>query len=173
MWRIKWTGTTPFAKFKVSARANTSPLRQMPGVQIGFYRLLDSLTIRRRGPMFFQGNIMKKSNLIKLGIILSACSILAAGCAVEATGPGGAVAVSTDPGVLYADSAPPPIVDETVPIAPAPDYVWIGGGWVWGGNRWAWERGRWGRPPHPGARWVPHHYAYRNGHHTFVRGGWR
>jgi hypothetical protein len=147
---------------------------QMPGVRIGVCGLLDSLTIRRRGRMFFAGNIMKKSNLLKLGlIILSACSVLAAGCAVEARGPGGAVAVSAEPGIVYADSAPPPVVNESVGIAPGPDFVWIGGSWVWGGNRWGWERGRWEHPPRPDARWVAHHYEYRNGRHTFVRGRWR
>ncbi|HUD48971.1 MAG TPA: YXWGXW repeat-containing protein [Candidatus Baltobacteraceae bacterium] len=116
---------------------------------------------------------MKKSILIKLGSVLSACSIFAAGCAVEARGPGGAVAVSTDPGVVYADSAPPPAPYEAVTVAPGPDFVWIGGSWVWGGSHWDWQRGRWAQPPHPGAHWVADHYAYRGGRHTFVRGGWR
>jgi hypothetical protein len=116
---------------------------------------------------------MKKSILMNFGIILSACSLLAAGCAVEATGPGGGVAVSTEPGVIYADSAPPPVIDDPMPLAPGPDYIWVGGNWVWGGSRWNWERGRWAAPPHQGARWVPNHYAYRGGRHTFVRGGWR
>lgn len=116
---------------------------------------------------------MKNTSLIKLGIILSACSVLAAGCAVEASGPGGAVAVSTEPGIVYADSAPPPLIGEPVTVAPGPDFVWIGGGWVWGGNRWAWEKGRWEHPPHPGAHWAAGHYAYRDGRHTFVRGRWR
>jgi len=116
---------------------------------------------------------MNTSSLAKFGIIVSTCSVLAAGCAVEATGPDGTVAVSTQPGVVYADAAPPPIIDEPVPVMPGPDFVWVGGGWVWSGNRWAWEKGRWQRPPHPGAHWIPHHYAYVNGRHTFVRGRWR
>jgi hypothetical protein len=121
--------------------------------------------------MLLQG--MKKSNIIRLGLVLSTCSVLAAGCAVEARGPGGGVAVSTEPGVVYADAPPPAPLDETVTVSPGPDFVWIGGGWVWGGGRWDWERGHWDRPPHPGAHWVPHHYEYRNGRHTFVRGRWR
>jgi hypothetical protein len=116
---------------------------------------------------------MKNDTFIRFGTILSLCSLLVAGCAVEARGPGAEVAVSTEPGVVYADAAPPPPLEEAVPVAPAPDFVWIGGSWVWGGGRWDWERGRWSRPPHAGAHWVPHHYAYRNGRHTFVRGGWR
>jgi hypothetical protein len=123
--------------------------------------------------MFFQENFMKKSILIlKLGLVLSVCSILAPGCAVEATTPGATVAVSTDPGVVYAETAPPAVIVEPIPVSPGPSFVWVGGSWVWGGGRWSWEHGRWAVPPHPGARWAPHRYAYRNGRHTFVRGGW-
>jgi len=82
---------------------------------------------------------MKKSSLLKLGVFLSACSVLAAGCAVETPGPVDAVAVSTDSEVVYADSAPSPVIDDPVQ---GPDYSWIGGSWVWGGNRWDWERGQ-------------------------------
>jgi len=82
---------------------------------------------------------MKKSSLLKLGVILSACSVLAAGCAVEPRGPVDAVAVSADTEVDYADSATPPVIDDPVP---GPDYSWIDGSWVWGGNRWDWERGQ-------------------------------
>src|ERR1700677_1185492 len=57
---------------------------------------------------------MKKSCLIKFGIVLSICSVLGTGCAVGVRGPGGEVAVSTDPGVVYADSEPPPAYAETV-----------------------------------------------------------
>ncbi|HEY3912840.1 MAG TPA: hypothetical protein VGN61_00020 [Verrucomicrobiae bacterium] len=117
---------------------------------------------------------MKKAlTLLQLGAAVSICSLFAAGCAVEASGPGGTVAVSSEPGVVYADTAPPPPLDEVEPVSPGADYVWIGGSWIWGGGRWDWERGRWAMPPHPGAHWVAHHYEYRGGRHTFVRGGWR
>src|ERR1700677_4470514 len=111
---------------------------------------------------------MKKSCLIKFGIVLSICSVLGTGCAVGVRGPGGEVAVSTDPGVVYADSEPPPAYAETVPVAPGADFVWIGGAWVWGGGRWGWEGGRWERPPHAGMRFVPHRYEYRGGRRVFV-----
>jgi hypothetical protein len=146
---------------------------QNPGRKSGWKFLLDTLTESRARPTFSQGKIMKKSALIKLGIVYSACSLLAAGCALEARGPGGEVAVASEPGVVYADSAPPPLVDEPVAVAPGPDYVWIGGSWVWGGSRWNWDRGRWAAPPHGRAHWVPNHYAYRNGRHTFTKGHWR
>jgi hypothetical protein len=44
-------------------------------------------------------------------------------------------------------AGPPPPPVEVVPLAPGPDFVWVGGAWVWQGNRWAWRRGYWGRPP--------------------------
>jgi hypothetical protein len=117
---------------------------------------------------------MKKSTLLKLkvGIATAACALIAVGCAVEARGPGGEVAVSSEPGVMYADGAPPPLVDEEVPVSPGADYVWIGGNWGWSGHRWDWERGRWAAPPHAGAHWQPNHYAYRNGRHTYTKGRW-
>ena len=116
---------------------------------------------------------MKRSNLVRIGTVLSACAVLAAGCEVGYRGPGGTAVVAAEPGVVYADTAPPAPVYEPVPIAPGPDFIWIGGSWVWGGGRWQWERGRWAQPPHPGAHWVAHHNEYRNGRHAFVRGGWR
>ncbi|HEY3853051.1 MAG TPA: hypothetical protein VGO67_01505 [Verrucomicrobiae bacterium] len=109
---------------------------------------------------------MNKSTLLKLkvGIATAACSLMAIGCAVEATGPDG--------GVVYADAAPPPIVDEAVPVSPGGDAVWIGGSWGWSGHRWDWEKGRWAAPPHAGAHWEPNHYAYKNGRHTYTKGRW-
>ncbi len=68
---------------------------------------------------------------------------------------------------------PPPPIEESVVVSPDPTFVWIGGTWVWGGRDWRWERGHWDRPPHPGARWVPHRYVNRGGRHVWVRGGWR
>jgi hypothetical protein len=36
-----------------------------------------------------------------------------------------------------------------------------------------WEGGHWARPPYRVVEWMPHRYAYRNGVHVFIRGGWR
>jgi WXXGXW repeat (2 copies) len=107
---------------------------------------------------------MKKINLFKTVLTLSSACLLAAGCAVEARGPGGEV---------YVDSAPPPAEVDIQTAIPGPGYVWIGGDWGWEGNRWVWHGGRWDRPPHAGARWVGGHYADRGGRHVYVRGGWR
>ena len=76
-------------------------------------------------------------------------------------------------GEIIVSSAPPPPVEETITIAPGPEFVWVPGVWIWEGRRWRWTHGYWGRPPRPGAVWVPHRYVYRNGVHVFVRGGWR
>jgi hypothetical protein len=49
--------------------------------------------------------------------------------------------------------APPPPPVETIYVAPAPGYVWVGGDWTWRG-RWVWVSGRWVLPPYPHAVWV-------------------
>jgi hypothetical protein len=51
--------------------------------------------------------------------------------------------------------APPALLPQTVVVAPAPDYVWVGGAWLWFGDRWIWEPGYWHRPAHPYKYW--HH----------------
>ena len=90
--------------------------------------------------------------------------MLTYGCVVYPAEPVGAeVEVSDDP--------PAPIIEVT-PVAPGPDFIWVGGEWAWHGS-WVWERGHYVRPPHAGAVWVPHRYAVHNGKHIFVRGGWR
>ena len=59
----------------------------------------------------------------------------------------------TQPATTVIQQAPPPLPVETAVVAPAPDYVWIGGEWVWNGG-WFWSAGHWGYPPHPDAIWV-------------------
>ena len=112
------------------------------------------------------GNLLMKNPLLVKAIGIAALgSLLGAGCVVrERVGYAGEVEVDTEP---------PPLQVETIPPTPGPAFVWIGGVWVWGGGGWHWQGGHYERPPHPGAVWVPHRYAYRNGHRVFVRGGWR
>ena len=117
---------------------------------------------------------MNKIYLVKMGSLLCAAgALLAAGCSVGVEGPGGGAYASTTPGEIYVDGAPPPLIDEPVPVEPGPGYVWIGGNWDWDGGRWRWDHGRWDRPPERGMHWEPHHYAYARGHHVFRLGGWR
>ena len=40
--------------------------------------------------------------------------------------------------------APPAPQTEVIPVAPGPDYVWVGGYWVRQGPRWVWAPGRQG-----------------------------
>lgn len=112
---------------------------------------------------------MKKLAIRKSLVMLSIGAMCLGGCTVETYGPPGVVASAE----LDVPGPPPaPLVDvETA--SPGPDFVWIGGAWNWVGGRWTWDAGRWEHRPHPGAVWVPHHYAYRNGRHVFTRGHWK
>ncbi len=115
---------------------------------------------------------MKKYNTLKWVLVVSGACVAAAGCYVEASGPGGEVAVGA-PGEVYVNAPPPaPLVDVETPF-PGPGFIWIGGDWAWEGGRWQWHRGRWDRPPRRGAHWEGGHYEYRGGRHVYRRGGWR
>ena len=50
---------------------------------------------------------------------------------------------------------PPPPPQETMVMAPGPDYVWVTGSWLWFGDRWLWRPGYWHRPVYP------HHHLHR------------
>jgi hypothetical protein len=137
------------------------------------FRFIDCLTFEKTGECF-DTIIMKKSNAIKLVLVVSGSCLAAAGCVVEGRVPGAEVAVAAPgPAEVYVDSAPPPMQVDVQPPMPGPGFLWIGGGWMWEGGRWNWHRGYWGHPPRPGMHWVAHRYEYRNGRHVFVRGGWR
>ena len=49
---------------------------------------------------------------------------------------------------VIGNAAPAPLIEQVV-VAPAPDYVWVGGAWLWFGDRWIWHPGYWHRPLHP------------------------
>jgi YXWGXW repeat-containing protein len=115
---------------------------------------------------------MKNSNFVKLVLILSTSGLLAAGCGQRDSGPGPGIPPPAA-GEVYVDSAPPPLIVETVPPMPGDGVIWIGGNWFWEGGAWRWHAGYWGHPPTPGAHWVPNHYEYRGGRHVYARGGWR
>jgi len=69
--------------------------------------------------------------------------------------------------------APPVAIVETRPVAPGPNYVWIGGYHRWDGNAYGWVPGRWDAPPRPRARWVARHWVRRHGGWVLVEGRWR
>ena len=50
----------------------------------------------------------------------------------------GCVVARERPAEVVISEPPPAGPVEVVPVAPGPDYVWVGGYWAWRG-RWAWE----------------------------------
>jgi outer membrane lipoprotein SlyB len=79
----------------------------------------------------------------------------------------------TPPGTTTYIQQPPPLppVDSVV-VAPAPGYVWIGGEWVWNGG-WFWVGGHWAYPPYPNAIWIGgRNWHDAHGWHN-ARGHWR
>jgi hypothetical protein len=75
--------------------------------------------------------------------------------------------------VIASEEPPIPIV-EVVPLAPGPEYFWIGGHWHWNGG-WVWMRGHYDRHPHfhPGAGWVAGRWDRRGGIWAWHEGHWR
>jgi outer membrane lipoprotein SlyB len=84
----------------------------------------------------------------------------------------GATAETMRGTTTYIQQAPPPSPVETVVVAPAPNYIWIGGEWVWNGN-WFWAGGHWGYPPHPQAVWIGGRCWHDNHGWHNTRGYWR
>jgi hypothetical protein len=75
---------------------------------------------------------------------------------------------------VYVDESPPPPREEViVGLAPAPNYVWVGGYWAWHHSQWYWVKGRWAARPRPGALWVPGRWEARGRGHSWVGGHWR
>ena len=70
---------------------------------------------------------------------------------------------------VVAPVAPPAPYAESITVAPAPGYIWIGGFWSWGGGRYAWNAGHWERP-RPGYHWAPRSWA-QGPHGWHQRGG--
>jgi WXXGXW repeat (2 copies) len=85
-----------------------------------------------------------------------------AGCVITPLPPPGAVVGEPGGPVVVAPVAPPAPIAETVLVAPAPGYIWIGGYWSWVGGRHVWTRGYWSAP-RPGYRWVPRHWEHGAG----------
>jgi len=67
--------------------------------------------------------------------------------------------------------APPPVREEIIGVAPAPDYIWIGGYWGWNGNRHEWVQGHWSAP-RSGYRWVPHRWEQEGSRWHLHEGHW-
>lgn len=121
---------------------------------------------------------MKTLPLLNSILPVALGSLMVSGCVVrervvyrQAPPPATVQVAPQAPVEVVVTEAPPPPIVEMVTVAPGPAFVWIGGNWVWHGH-WVWEGGHWAHPPRRGARWVAHHYEYRNGVHVFIRGGW-
>ncbi|MDB6023275.1 MAG: hypothetical protein JWQ04_3132 [Pedosphaera sp.] len=123
---------------------------------------------------------MNKTSLLKTVLLIGGTTVLASGCVVREEvryrspqPPPVVVEAPAPPGgeVVVTEAPPAPIV-ETLTVAPAPGFIWIGGGWIWRGG-WVWAPGHWDRPPRRGAVWIAPRYAYRGGRHVWVRGYWR
>jgi hypothetical protein len=69
------------------------------------------------------------------------------------------------------EQAPPAPMQEAVPVAPAPNYVWAPGYWYWYGADYSWVPGRW-LAPQPGYYYVGARWGYRGGRWAFAPGGW-
>jgi hypothetical protein len=75
--------------------------------------------------------------------------------------------------VVEAPSTPPAAMVETVPVAPAPGYVWAPGYWSWSGGTWVWVGGNWVIRPRIGAVWVGGRWAHRGHGYVWIGGHWR
>lgn len=93
---------------------------------------------------------LARTAALAVGVLLTACVVVPA----DGYYGGGPVTV-----------APPDPQYETIGVAPAPGYIWIGGFWNWVGHRHVWVGGHWA-PQRYGHQWVPHRW-YRHGP------GWR
>jgi hypothetical protein len=76
------------------------------------------------------------------------------------------------PAVVDVDQAPPAPEVEVQPVAPGPDYIWVGGYWGWAGGRYSWSRGHYERPPHPGTAWVAPRVDHDNRGYHYTAGHW-
>ncbi|HYB53544.1 MAG TPA: hypothetical protein VEG84_06740 [Thermoanaerobaculia bacterium] len=75
---------------------------------------------------------------------------------------------------VYVAVAPPPLVVETVPVAPGPNHVWIAGYHRWDGHAYVWVKGHYVVAPRPHAAWVAGHWVHHASHGWYwVDGHWR
>jgi hypothetical protein len=57
------------------------------------------------------------------------------------------------------------------PVAPGPDYIWIGGDWIWSGGRYGWRAGHWERR-REGREWHEGHWNQHSRGWRWERGHW-
>ena len=103
---------------------------------------------------------------LKAGLAAAVLVATLSGCVVTAR-----PAAVVVPGEVVAYQAPPAVRVETIGVAPAPGYFWIGGAWFWEGGRYAWHPGHW-NAPRPGYHWVAHEWRPVGGNWHMVPGHW-
>ncbi|HTD53636.1 MAG TPA: hypothetical protein VK780_11475 [Thermoanaerobaculia bacterium] len=74
---------------------------------------------------------------------------------------------------VYVGVAPPPVVVETVPVAPSPRHVWIPGFHRWDGHAYIWAPGHYVVAPRARAAWVPGHWVHHRRGWYWRDGHWR
>ena len=77
------------------------------------------------------------------------------------------------PQYVEVPEAPQPVIVETAPVSPGPDYVWIDGYWHWEGHHYIWNRGHWDRPPSRYHVWVRPSYVRIEHGYRYTPGHWR
>jgi hypothetical protein len=74
---------------------------------------------------------------------------------------------------VYAPTAPPPLVSESIAVSPGPGYVWIPGYHSWNGSTYVWVGGRWEIRPQGRRAWIPGHWNHNRRGWYWVDGHWR
>src|SRR5829696_3023883 len=68
--------------------------------------------------------------------------------------------------------AVPPVQQEVITTAPAPNYVWVAGHWDRTPSTWRWNAGTWVQPPFGNAYWVPGYWQHRSGTYLWQTAHW-
>ena len=68
--------------------------------------------------------------------------------------------------------AVPPVQQEVITTAPAPNYVWVSGHWNRTPSTWQWNTGTWVQPPFGNAYWVPGYWQHRGGKYVWQTAHW-
>lgn len=68
---------------------------------------------------------------------------------------------------------PPPQMAEVVPVAPAPDALWIPGAWSFDGRAYAWFAGHWEIPPPNARTFVTAHWERMGGRYGWLPSHWQ
>ncbi len=102
-------------------------------------------------------------------LLLSVCMIVGVGALHHHLS---AQVVVEPPVVSPTYIAVPPVQQEIITTAPAPNYVWVSGHWDRTPDTWKWKSGEWVQPPFGNAYWVPGYWQHRNGKYVWQTAHW-